>query len=698
MGYTERGAGARASWPTIGLSLCAFCATQAVAQDSEDIFELPELIIEGGKSPVDFKDSAASIGVLTSDTILTYGVNDLTESYELFGNVRRFEGNRGDNGFVIRGLNSEGVTESFNNSPLTSVIVAGATQSREATRRGARGIWDVDQVEIYRGPQSTLQGRGALAGAVIVETKDPTFFWEGAGRVTLGEGEREDGAFVISGPVVDDVLAFRLSGERRFSRKGITFNQPANELLGTDEYRNLRAKLLYQPAGNSALRFELTGSDTYDKPGINVSNSADFFDREFNTAPTTAVEFREANNLNVVSEISYVFDNGHELKSITAFIDSETRIFTPESAVFRRVEDRRGEDFTQDLRYSFGEVEDTFSGVVGLFYGRFTLPLTSRVTAGAVLLQDQTLDDSATNLSVYGDVRWRFADDWSLLAGGRFLHEKIREKGSGQFGGTSFSIDSETDFDVFLPKIGLAYDLSADQTITLTAQRGYRSGFIEVLDTGVNRVEPEFLTSYELGYKAVAPDESWRFSASAFYAEYKDQQIVIPVAPPAVSRTLNAGRSRLYGAELEGVYAFDSGFSLFGSLGLLNTKFTDFNIAGGNATGNVFPEAPEITAAIGVNYRAPSGFFAAATASYTDTYFSTGSIQNDPVLLVPSFTNVDLELGYERNDIRAAVFVENLFDRDYVTSLNNNNTFGATPTEATVSEERRIGFEIGVTF
>ena len=131
--------------------------------------------MQGEKVARDYFRTFTSIGVVTGQEINDFTVPDLKRSFDLLGNVRSFPANAGNNGFVIRGLNSEGVTQPTKSAPIISVVVDGAIQNGEATRRGARGVWDVEQIEVLRGPQSTLQGRNSLGGAVLVKTKDPTF-------------------------------------------------------------------------------------------------------------------------------------------------------------------------------------------------------------------------------------------------------------------------------------------------------------------------------------------------------------------------------------------------------------------------------------------------------------------------------------------------------------------------------------------
>lgn len=112
---------------------------------------------------------------------------------------------------LIRGLKSEGVTQPRRSAPIISMVIDGAIQNGEAVRRGARGIWDVEQIEVMRGPQSTLQGRNALAGSVIVNTRNPIWTAEVIVDGMFGGNDMRSGAFVLSGPVVLNQLAVRIA-------------------------------------------------------------------------------------------------------------------------------------------------------------------------------------------------------------------------------------------------------------------------------------------------------------------------------------------------------------------------------------------------------------------------------------------------------------------------------------------------------
>ena len=159
------------------------------------------------------------------------------------GNVR--DPDWTDAGFVLRGISSEGLTPG--GTPLASFYVDGIQQTIQGTRRGLRGLWDTEQVEVYRGPQSTLAGRAALAGAIYVKTKDPVFRFEAAARGMGGEDETSTGAGMVNVPLIEEQVALRVAAE--YQRSESALNYPTYKRfdrfgdLKEDEFLLVRSKL-----------------------------------------------------------------------------------------------------------------------------------------------------------------------------------------------------------------------------------------------------------------------------------------------------------------------------------------------------------------------------------------------------------------------------------------------------------------------
>lgn len=656
--------------------------------------------LSGEKIKRAYKDTFTSVGVVTQKDIDDYHINDLQDSFNHIANVRYFPNNQGNSGFQIRGLNADGVTQPANSAPLISIIIDGVTQSAEGLKRGARGTWDVKQIEVLRGPQSTLQGRNALAGAVIIETNDPGYELELNAKTSYDNEDGRDAAFAVSGPIVEDQLAVRLSGEFRDHEKNTDYADPANKPLADDKYRNIRGKILIEPEAIDDLTIMLSASDVYDNPTASSEfvTGPDFFDRKFDTV-STFTEFREMDVKNHAADIAYEIREGMVLRSITSKNKTDLKIRSaPGNTTFIRADDRKDNDFAQELRLELSD-KNNLSGVVGLFYGDFKQKIDSSIVITGFVIQDGVFKRETESKAAYADLRYKFSNNISVIAGARYQRDKVRNliDITSVFGDTF--TDREAKFNVFLPKYGLAYDIDDNQTIAITASRGYRQGFTEIkagTAGEINEVDPEFIWSYEAAYRFVPDDKHFSLGVNVFYNKYSDQQVTISVAP-AVTNTFSAGDSTSYGAEIEGKYKFANGINIFGSIGLLKTKLGDFKddtcaISGGNCKGNKYPGAPSITASLGGIYKHHSGFFTSIDANYTSDYYTFGDINNQSEFELDSRLIANASVGYDFGDVKAKLFIENMFDKEYI--INRS----ITADEATIGNGRIIGAEVLLRF
>ncbi|MEM7669053.1 MAG: TonB-dependent receptor, partial [Pseudomonadota bacterium] len=545
----------------------------------------------------------------------------------------------------------------------------------------------------------------ALAGAVVIESNDPTYFWEGAARGFVGNNEQLGGAFMLSGPLIEDQLAFRISGESLNEELDISYTDAGNTFLRDDEFNNVRVKLLAEPDAIPGLSALFTFNRAFDAPGTPTVSGPDFFDRIQDGAATFA-EKREATVNNYIADISYDVSDALVLRSISAFIDTDLEISSaPTSTVFVREDLRDGDDFTQELRLEISDQEGSgISGVVGGFYGDVNKEtetfIQSDLGAGLITIQDGTFSGDTTTYAFYTDLRYNVFGPFSLLGGLRYQRDRVQSSVDSQsaFGNRQFGF--EETFDVWLPKVGVSYEIDDTQTVSAVASRGYRPGFVESLAfTNIpNVVDPEFVWTYELAYRLVTQDQRLTFGANAFYNDYSDQHITIfDETFRPLTRTFNAGESKSFGAEIEGRYSFANGLELFGALGLLKTELGGLSDAvctptGDACNGNDFPEAPSVTFSAGAYYKHQTGVFASADVSYTGSYFSSGDIQNTPDREIDSSVLVNASLGYEYDVFSANLFVNNLFNEDFLASES------AFSNEANIGRSRTFGVEVNLKF
>ncbi|MCG8544916.1 MAG: TonB-dependent receptor, partial [Alphaproteobacteria bacterium] len=285
-------------------------------------------------------------------------------------------------------------------------------------------------------------------------------------------------------------------------------------------------------------------------------------------------------------------------------------------------------------------------------------------------------DQKTWNAAVFGEATYEFYPSWKIVGGGRLDYTK--QEGSSFFSRNDVVI---TDFDfsidetVFLPKAGLIKEFGPNHTVGFTVQRGFRTGGAGVQrSTGtVFSFDPEFAWNYELSYKGNVLDDRLRLAANAFYLDIKDQQVETQPDPldPASTITTNAAKSRVFGFEVEAQAVVTKGLTSFLAVGYANTEFTEFDLAGvGDFSGESFPQAPEWTVALGGFYQHPSGFFFGADAEYTDSF--NARIGQPPQDRLTGFIIVNAQTGYRYKQFKAAVFVENLFDKEYYLFADND--------------------------
>ncbi len=218
--------------------------------------EMESIVVYGEKQERSVQDTAASVAVMNAESLERAPIFTVRDIFARTANVNSMNegGNRTD--FAIRGVRVDGVTGS-GNGRTAAVFVDGSALGAEATNYGGLGVWDLEQVEIFRGPQGTLQGRNSLMGAIVAKTKDPTFEPEGAVQLQLGQfnTRRYSGAF---GNRITDTLAFRISADRHVTDgeiNNVTRDDDRHDYRERNEYR---AKLLWQPS--DALDIKLTWS------------------------------------------------------------------------------------------------------------------------------------------------------------------------------------------------------------------------------------------------------------------------------------------------------------------------------------------------------------------------------------------------------------------------------------------------------
>jgi len=665
--------------------------------------------IYGAKTTTVLDDTGASVAVVDAQVMEEEQIRSVRDTFRRMGNV--MDNAWSDAGFSIRGMSSEGFVPG--GAAVASLYVDGVVQSMNSVRRGARGTWDVEQVEVYRGPQSTVSGRAAMAGAIYIKTKDPVFEREAALSGTAGTDHLGGTAFMVNQPFASDQVALRVTGE--FERKTNDINYPnyagyeKYDDFRDSSYFNIRGKVLIQPKALEDTQALLSYSVARDAPtprDIGTSAGVALTDNrgDFNQATYTEVRQNTVHNLGL--EITQDLSHALTLTSLTGSSFSETvrPSINESSAGEINVVNGHQKDVmvSQELRLNYEGRE--WDWILGL-YGNMEKYDTdfSRVLGGARLDQNDVHRDTY-NAALFGETSWEFLPSWTATLGGRLDHTSVdfmqstyRTQPLTAATNQLNKFGKEINELNFVPKIGLAKDLAEGHVVGLTYSEGFRTGGTG-LNSSTNTVysyDPEKAKSYEAYYKGHFLDGRLALNSNLFYTEYQDLQVEMRLNPnDSLSREVtNAASAKSYGFEIEPSAQLTDALSAFLSVGYLHTAFKEFNHATyGDLSGKAFPEAPELTLALGGQYKFDSGLRVGGDAKYTSHHYS--SLGTPPLDSVGSRTIVNAQIGYDIDDWEFTLFAENLFDRRYFTYY--ESTGGQE--YATLGEGRTIGINVKAKF
>ncbi len=695
--------GRAAAWRFAAALLVGVSAVALASRVEAQEIPLEGVVVYGAKNAQTLNDTTASVAIVTAEEIERRQLTSFRDAFRMMGNVS--DSDWVDAGFVIRGINSEGLTPG--GAPLASLYIDGIQQTVNGVRRGARGLWDVEQVEVYRGPQSTLTGRAALAGAIYLKTKDPTYTVETAARGTVGSDDLREGAFMINTPLIDNQLALRMSAEYSISDSDLNYPTFSSfrkyDDLIEDEYYQIRGKLLFEPSASPGTRALLTYSFSSDSPNIDDIGGPglgfSFNERRGDFNLPVYAEVRSTENNNVGLEITHDLTGALRFTSLTTYSHSDTQRPSVNAGTPGETDITVGDQIqklaAQEFRLNYKD--ELLSAVAGVYLA-YEEGEYGYVRPNNFGFRSDVSDawDESRNAAVFGELTYEFVPTWKVVAGGRadYTESEIESTftrtilGGGPTTVTAFA--EEFDDLVFLPKAGLIKELAKNHSLGFTVQRGFRVGGAGLQrSTGESYAyDPEFTWNYEASYRGKFLDDKLHLAANVFYTDWTDQQVELYMDPLDFlsSKIVNAASSESIGFEVEAQYHPNSYLSTFVSLGYVDTEFKDFEtVSLGDVSGLPFPEAPQWSIAFGAKLNNGEGYYWGFDAKYTDDFLAR--FGTPPQEFVDGRFIVNTQVGYEGENFGAALFAENLFDEEYF--VYNDNDIAAT-----LGNRRVIGLRI----
>lgn len=660
---------------------------------------LEEVVVTAERREVNLQDVPTSATVLSAGALENLGVGNILDMQQFAPSVAINTYNRSTY-INIRGV---GIAQSAPTSnPGVAYYVDGVFIPHEQFI--SQSFFDLESIEVLRGPQGTLTGQNSTGGAVYVRTPTPSFDgFSGYIDQTIADYDWYRTVGAVNVPLGDKV-AVRVAGTYD-TRGSFTDNigSSASE-PGSSDLSAARVSLLYRPT--DAISFDLRYEYFDRKTDYNaIKNRNDAVSSDPFTIEEDARSFLNQEGYRASAEARIDLSSSIQLRALTSYLDGDnedqadgdrtaTALPVPPnlstSGANTALYPGRVGLTRQSFQTSVSEINLLSTGegrvqwVVGAFYMDETTPVEvlrdNRNSTDFVQSNSSIIAEAVnTSWSGFGQLDIRLSDAWELDIGARYSDDNQDYTRTtlpgppppGCFPCTNTAASTET-----TGRIGLKYFASDETMLYGTFSKGYKAGGVN-LDPRLDVFGPETNEVAELGIKTTVADGRLRINGDVFVSNYDGIQLsaLTPVGPILLPNTLNAAPADIYGAELELTGQFDQlGFNLGASY--LDTEFTEDRILTNGVTnqnqnvpaGTTLPFSPELTLTAGLQY----DFLLGATTltprlqlSHMDKQYATPfpSVQTE----VPSRTIADLRISFRPNDqLRFEAFATNLFDERYI--------------------------------
>jgi len=563
---------------------CLFAGTAAVAQDAAAdtaaaaAADGNDIVVTARQRSESLQQVPDSVTAFSAKAIEEAGIRSIDDVTSLMPNISLVDSQ--DAGTVA--ISIRGIGQVRNGEAPVALVIDGVQMT--STDMIKQALFDLEQIEVLKGPQGALYGRNAIGGAINITTRRPTNALQG--RVSLdyanGDDRRLSGS--LSGALVPDLVLFRIAADyRKFD--GVFRNVTLNRKVDFLEDVNLRGRLLITPTDR--LTIDLRGAYGDLKAGASYYIPLPDGQPNNTTVPIQAdVLGRSPRTVKDGSvKIDYAFDP-FTFSSISAFnktkIDlSEDLEWFPQS-ILGATQLRRYESFTQEFRLSSPSDQP-----LRWTAGAYLLDAKRSVDTVVLISPDPTASglplsayiqlpaaratEDILTKALYGQINYNVTDALELTGALRYDHDK-REQTNRLVPGPK----RKASFDEWQPKVSVKYSFSRDNMVYATAARGFRSGGFNPPNAVFPAIyNPEVADTLEIGSKNSLLDRKLTLNAAAFYMKYKDQQVfILNVADQGI---VNVDKTDIYGFELEAQARPVRNLQIGASLGFIDTKIKDFD-------------------------------------------------------------------------------------------------------------------------
>lgn len=706
----------------------------AVPFSSQAQAVLEEIVVTAQYREENLQEVPVAVTAFSADEIIRAGISNTQDFINLTPNVTLDDSFTLGNTFV----QVRGVAQINNADSPIAIVIDGVPQNNQ--KQFKQELFDIERIEVLKGPQGSLYGRNAIGGAINIVTKAPTNELEGFVKAGYGNGDEKKFSGGLSGAIIPDKLLFRIAGAYK-DFDGVVNNTFLDEKVDFSETKDIRGKLIWNATDDISVEGRISYSDadggccsdtfifnplignapnptsipnpnnnTYNKPRMNVLGKTDLL-QSFDA--TIKINW----NLGSV-DATYIFNHTDLEENYFADLDFTegvddslgfffTNVFFGGLPVAANQQQNLDVEFTShELRFA-SSADQRFRWIGGAYYlaterrltttGDFdftpTTPIFDRSGFSGVAFVDLVEENDNDAWAVFGQVEYDIFEDLELAIGLRYDEDKRRHNGRVIGGGTTAPRQTFSDIQ---PRAVLTKRFSDDLLAYAGYSRGFRSGGFNGPAIGSPQFNEETLDNFEIGVKSDLMDGRLRLNASFFYGLSDNFQFFFVDLVTASQVIANIEKVDIYGGEIEVQGLLTDDWSVYGTFGLTDTEIKRSD-SRPQDEGNRTPKNQKYSLNVGTQYVQTVGDI---TGRLRVDYEHRGRKywHPDNANSMDPFGLLNARLSFETENIILSLWGKNIGDTSYWQDYNSATFSGAFGDIGFLARGRTYGVDVEYRF
>jgi len=716
-------------WTRKTIPLIVLASGMSVPIVAEEGYALEEVIVTAQKRAESVQDVPIAITAMSADFVADVGAQTVDDLGIYTPGLETRVTQPTQPSFTIRGITTNDF--GIGADPAVAVYVDGVYSGRSGASLTA--FQDIERVEVLKGPQGTLFGKNAAAGAIHLISKKPTQDLEMKVGISLGNYDKQKIEAMVNLPMTDN-LALRLNVIDN-QRDGYRDNLFNGDELADENSSGARASLLWQVSDDTQVLVQLDHSDVDQNAAIDSSllYGDPYDDARLDVTPKESLELW-GGAVTLETDLA-----GMGFTSISALKRFESRnlrdqdgsdFYTSTGGLvplyFTSENVEENVFFSQEFRLS-SQKNETYQWTLGAMYSRehgkqdsraaFSTDIINAFIGINALPSNQLFAEQAsgdlesTSAAVYADMTYALAEQWDLTLGLRYTHDNKDYELTSLYNAAGFGVlypneveglEQDDSWSNVSSRLVLDYTLAEDAMIYFSYATGYKAGGFNSTQPG-KPFDEEQVGNLELGLKSTWFDSRLRFNVALFDYEYEDLQEYVQVNDPSsgVSRALIRNQdAEGEGIEMDLIWAASERLTLSANYSYLDTEVTDYELLeseteADNRKGERLVNVAKNSYNLGAEYRLPIGSHGELSVRADYSYVGRRDVapitSSSPVAqtlvdqyvddLTDPYYNLNARVTYEdrAGHWRLSLWGQNLTDEEYIYALDEGSATIGSP-------------------